>query len=149
MERKTGLITNRVAQLPVEVTDGKRHWSTYAKGAPKQRGVMNKTETAFLNEFILPLVAAEVVTWWEYELCSYALTVGKPKLDDKRRVHFLPDFHLLHHGYMHIYEVKGSGIIPEASLMRVKLLADKLPYHIFIATRRRQRDGGGWDIQEY
>lgn len=147
MARQTGLITNRVAQLPVQA--GKRHWSTYGKGAPKQRGVMNKTEAAFRDEFILPLVAAEVVTWWEYELCSYPLTLGKPTPDGKRRIHYTPDFHVLHHGYMHIYEVKGSGIIPEASLMRVKLLADKVPYHVFIATRRRVKAGGGWNIEEY
>ncbi len=147
MKTRPGLITNRTAQLPVQAA--KRHWSTFAKGAPKQRGVMNKTEAAFRDEFILPLVAAEVVTWWEYELCSYALTLGKPTPDDKRRIHYTPDFHLLHHSYMHIYEVKGTGITPEASLMRVKLLADKVPYHVFIATRRRQRDGGGFKIEEY
>ena len=46
-----GLITGRKAILPDAPTNAERepprHWSTYAKGARKERGVMNKTEQQF------------------------------------------------------------------------------------------------------
>lgn len=142
----TQLLTNRTAKLPVE--PGKRHWSTYAKGERKVRGEMNKTEIAFHNEFILGLVAAGLVTWWEYELCSYALSDPSPNANAKR-IHYVPDFHILYEGYMQVYEVKGTGIITEASLMRVKLLADLVPYRVFIATQQRKANGGGFKIEEY
>lgn len=141
----TGLITNRVAQLPVQAE--KRHWSTYAKGEAKVRGMMNKTEAAFRDEIILPMVAAGLVTWWDYEAWTFKLTEMTP--EGKPGIRYTPDFDVLHEGYFRVYEVKGSGPRRQDSLNRAKLLADKIPLRVFLATRRRQRDGGGFHIEEY
>ncbi len=125
-----------------------RHWSTYARGARKERGVMNRTETEFFSSYIAPrLVCKEFVESW-YETWTWRLTEKTP--DGKPGIRYTPDFVVLQSdGFLIAYEVKGTGIATRADLNRVKLAADKIPIPFYVATKQTKKNGGGFKIEQY
>ena len=140
------LISGVTAKIPADSPP--RHWTTYAKGARKQRGEMNQTEQKFRDEWIMPQVADESIAWWAYEAIQFKLTEKTP--GSKPGIRYTPDFVVMDHsGIFHIYEVKGTGPATRESLNRLKLLADKFPFRCFLATRQTKKDGGGFRIEEY
>jgi len=123
-------------------------WTTYAKGSRKQRhGVMNTTEERFFAEVILPRQAAgRVVQWW-FEAWSFRLTSATP--NGKPGIRYTPDFVcLLDDGSLVVFEVKG-GHAWQAGMNRTKLFADTFPMRVYVATVRRKKDGGGFQIEEF
>lgn len=127
---------------------GKRHWSTYAHGDRKVRGVMNKTEAEFFADYISPRrIAGEIIESW-YETWSWRLTEKTP--DGKPGIRYTPDFVvMLKSGQLVAYEVKGTGIATRADLNRVKLAAEKIPIRFFVAWKQTKKAGGGFKIEEY
>ena len=151
MSLPDGLITGRTAQIPDEPAPAKkpaRHWTHYARGRKKVRGEMNRTETQFLNEVIMPRVeTGEVVAWW-YETITFRLTDKTPS--GKPGTRYTPDFVVVLDTYELVcFEVKGSGIATTADLNRVKAASQKFPLRFYVATRRAKKDGGGFRIEEY
>ena len=126
----------------------KPHWSTYARGKRKVRGVMNKTEEEFFADHISPRrIAGEIVETW-YEIWSWRLTEKTP--DGKPGIRYTPDFVvMLKGGQLVAYEVKGTGIATRADLNRVKLAAHTIPIQFFVATKQTKKQGGGFKIEEY
>ena len=144
------LITGRKAifpDAPTNVEPG-RHRSTYARGARKERGVMNKTEQEFFASHISPRrISGDIVEHW-YEVWTWRLTEKTP--GGKPGIRYTPDFVvMLKGGLLEAYEVKGTGIATTADLNRVKLAADKLPIPFFVATKQTKKQGGGFKIEEY
>jgi hypothetical protein len=138
-----------------------KHWSSYARGEAKQRGVMNLTEGQFADLLDVQQAAGEVIQWW-YESITFKLTDtpadkradGVPigKLSDKTRLgtRYTPDFSVLLADYRMIhYEVKGTGIATTADLNRVKAAAEKYPFRFYVATKQTKAAGGGFKIEEF
>lgn len=142
------------------VKRAKHHWSAYATGERKQRGVMNATEQSFSELLDQQKAAGEVLVWW-YESITLKLsdTPGDKradgvagKLSDKKRIgtRYTPDFAVLLADYrMIFYEVKGSGISTTADLNRVKEAAEWFPFRFYVATKLPQKAGGGFEIEEF
>lgn len=142
------------------VRRAKHHWSAYATGERKQRGVMNATEKAFSELLDRQKAAGEVIAWW-YESIGLKLsdTPGDKRADgvagrlsDRQRhgTRYTPDFAVLLADYrMIFYEIKGSGIATTADLNRVKEAAEKFPFRFYVATKQTQKAGGGFEIEEF
>lgn len=137
-----------------------KHWSNYARGERKQRGVMNRTERQFSELLEMQKAAGEVVEWW-YEAMTFKLTDAPGEksddllageLSDKKRTgtRYTPDFSvMLADERMIHYEVKGTGIATTADLNRVKAAAEKYPFRFYVATKRTKKAGGGFEIEEF
>ena len=144
------LISGRKAILPEAETrkEPRPHWSTFARGARKERGVMNQTETEFFETHIEPLVLTGDIRYWAYEKWSWTLTEKTP--DGKPGIRYTADFvTMARDGFFTAYEVKGTGIATTADLNRVKLAAEKIPMPFFVATKQLKRDGGGFKVERY
>ncbi len=122
------------------------HWTTFARGVKKERGIPNKTECAFLVEYIQPMLdSGEAVHCW-YEAWSFKLTETTP--EGKPGIRYTPDFVVFFDsGNIDIYEVKGYAT--NEALNRVKMFADKYPFKIFVATKQTKKNGGKFLIEEY
>ena len=150
MSKESRLITGVTAKMPDEQPKPvARHWSSYARGVRKERGVMNKTEAEFLGEVIKPRIAAGEVREWWYEPSAWRLTDKTP--DGKPGIRYTPDFMVLLAGCYKVefYEIKGTGMATRADLNRVKLAAEKYPFRFFVATKQTKKRGGGFTIEEY
>lgn len=100
---------------------------------------MNRTEAAYALELEARRVAGELLEW-AYE--DTRLRLGSSAW-------FKPDFRVvLASGATEFHEIKGHW--REAARVRIKVAAEKFRHYRFIAlTRRRQKDGGGWNIEEF
>lgn len=104
----------------------------------KKRGVMNKTEAAYVAEVLnARYLNNEIENWW-YESFKLRLADG---------AWYTPDFAvLLHDGTWEMHEVKG--FVREAAMVRIKVAAEKYPLRFFMCFKKKKRDGGGWFIKE-
>lgn len=153
--RYDNLITNKGPKLPgfeeaeesAVRKDPKRHWTHYARGLKKQRGVMNATEKLFEAEVLQTRkLAGKVLQWW-YERVSFKLTEQTP--EGKPGIRYTPDFAVLLTTYeMVFFEIKG-GFATTKDINRLKLAADTLPFRFFLASKQPKKSGGGFRIEEY
>lgn len=141
------LITGQTAKMP-GVAAEKRHWSAYAKGTQKERGVRNKTEAEFEATYLQPLVYSGHILEIQYEVWSWRLTDKTP--DGKPGIRYTADFVVMYKcGFLVAYEVKGTGVATTADLNRVKLAAQVIPMRFYVATKLKKSDGGGFKVEQY
>jgi len=112
---------------------GKRH-------AP---GVMNKTEAAYAECLEALRLSDKTVVAWKFESIKFKLAENK--------CWYSPDFMVLYSdAVMEFVDVKGSGPINEASIVRIKCAAEQFPYFRFVMEQRMPaKHGGGWKRTEY
>jgi hypothetical protein len=97
-----------------------------------QRGVMNRTETAYAELLEARRRAGEVL-WFEFEAFTLRLA---------RRTHYRPDFPVLTPTGLQFHEVKG--FMRDDAWLKLKLAARAFPFQ-FIVVRRTK---GDWSFQE-
>lgn len=104
-------------------------------------GAMNKTEEAYGRLLRDRQLAGEVV-WYAFEAVNLRLADN---------TFYKPDFLVqLASGEVQVHEVKGGrAIFTEDARVKVKVAADKFPFQFIVAYPRSERDGGGWDIEEF
>ena len=111
------------------------HWTTYARGEPKRRGKMNKTEQAYAEGLTGRKMRGEIL-WFAYE--AFTLKLGETG------VRYTPDFAvMLPDGMIEFHEVKGRWTTE--ARMRIMLAADKFPFRFVAFTKVR----GGWEVEEF
>jgi hypothetical protein len=105
-------------------------------------GVMNKTETRFLDEWIKPLVLTGDVSWWAFEGI-------KLRLADN--TFFTADFAIMAgDGCIDLIDVKGAKhLITDDANVKVKVAAERFPFRFFFAwpmggTTRHTK---GWHLE--
>ena len=99
---------------------------------------MNKTETRYAQDLELRKRAGAIL-WYRFEGFTLKLAPG---------ARFTPDFAVLRlGGWLEFHEIKG--FFREAAKVRIKVAADLYPFK-FIAVRAvKQRDGGGWSVENF
>lgn len=114
-----------------------------SKGLVRERGKMNKTETAYAEE----LTSDPNVHQWWFEPFSVRLShpeKGQPAT-------YTPDFLvLMTDGRTYVDDVKAPGKFDDkASIVRLKCSAEQFSLWTWrIAKRRRKQDGGGFEVTE-
>lgn len=109
----------------------------YALGRLK-RGVMNKTEEAYARLLRDRQLAGEIA-WYEFEGV-------KLRLADS--TFYSPDFAvMLASGELQMHEVKGFWT--DDAKVKIKVAANKFPFHFIAAYPRKKSEGGGWIFQEF
>jgi len=103
----------------------------------KARG-MNKTEQAYAWELEARRQAGEIL-WWQFEGIRVRLADG---------AWYKPDFAVFSNGgVLSLHEIKGMW--REAARVRIKVAAELHPFMFLALRKRRERDGGGWDREEF
>jgi hypothetical protein len=97
-----------------------------------QRGVMNRTETAYAGLLEARRLAGDVL-WYEFEGMTLRLA---------RRTHYRPDFPVLTPTGLQFHEVKG--FMRDDAWLKLKMAARAFPFQ-FIVVRRTK---GEWSFQE-
>jgi len=121
----------------------KSHWSAHLRGRPKQRGEMNKLESAWAAELETRRLAGELL-WWRYEAATLKLTEKTP--GGKPGIRYTPDFLvMLPDGLLECHEVKGFAA--PVDLNRLKLAADIFPFRFLLV--RRGKKNSGWQTEEF
>ncbi len=103
-------------------------------------GEMNSTEKRFLDEVIVPRMAAgEIHAWW-FE--SMTLKIAE-------RTRYTPDFLVqLPDGSLECWEVKG-GFWQDDARVKIKVTARLFPFPLVAWIPKAKRDGGGWSREEF
>ena len=123
--------TSLTVRLPGLVTSPRP--APVASVTPRpQRGVMNRTETAYAELLEARRLAGEVL-WFEFEAFTLRLA---------RRTHYRPDFPVLTPTGLQFHEVKG--FMRDDAWLKLKLAARAFPFQ-FIVVRRTK---GDWLFQE-
>lgn len=108
--------------------------SCFGEKPVKQSRGMNKWESLFAEELERRRVVG-LITWYQFEAVRFRLA---------DRAYYKPDFAALaHNGELILFEVKGMW--REAARVRIKVASDRHPFRFVAVTKRRVRDGGGWD----
>ncbi len=107
-------------------------------------GQMNKLEAAYAEQ-LWALKLSEEIEWFGYELLTFTLTHSKPGVPGQR---YTPDFTVMRpDGMIELHEVKGFR--DEKNINKLKVAAEMFPFRFWLVTRRRKKDGGGWETKEY
>lgn len=140
---KAGAPTHDYSRPDREVKPQNVTTATRAKCKP--RG-MNKTETAYAAVLDASKAAGRVV-WWAFEGMRFRLAEGAWYTPDFA-VMVVDDSELEHGGplRLELHEVKGHW--REAARVRIKVAADRFPFPFKAVRKRRQRDGGGWHVED-
>jgi hypothetical protein len=106
---------------------------------PKGRDLMNATEQAYDELLEGKRLSGEIV-WHGFGCIRVRLADG---------AWYKPDFVVIPaYGKIEFHEVKGYW--REASRVRIKVAADRYQWARFVAVRKkRKRDGGGWQVEEF
>ncbi len=107
--------------------------------AALKRTRMNKTEAEWAAILEARKRAGEII-WYQFEGLRLRLANG---------AYFTPDFPVLtKEGQLEFQEVKGFW--REAAKLRIRVAASLYPFWKFYAIRKkRKKDGGEWDIEEF
>jgi hypothetical protein len=107
-----------------------------AAGIPeKRRGRMNKLETRYERDVLIPEKAAGEIADYKFEAVKLRLADG---------AYFCPDFTVWHKdGRTEFREVKGHW--REAARLRIKVAADLYPFYRFSAVRYVD----GWEGERF
>lgn len=106
-------------------------------GAKKSRG-MNGLETAFSYELEAQKQAGEIA-WWGFESLRFRLADG---------AWYKADFIVLYpSGELIVVETKGFW--RESARLRIKVAADRHPFKFVAMRKKKAKDGGGWDREEF
>lgn len=106
---------------------------------------MNKTEAAYA-QLLKARQAAGSVLWFEFEWASLRLA---------KSTHYRPDFAVLAVDYendnyvarLEFHEVKGFW--RDDARAKIKIAADKFPFHFLAVQKRKKAEGGGWAFEHF
>ena len=113
------------------------NWRQRARGLTNhRRGEMTKAEAMYDQELAV-MKAAGLIEWYAYESATFKLGV------DAR---YTPDFMvMLADGTLEAVDVKGGGMVQEASMVRIRAFALQFPIRMVIATLQKN---GGFERKE-
>jgi hypothetical protein len=101
-------------------------------------GMMNKTETLYALELELRKHAGDVV-WYKFEGMKFRLA---------NKSMYTPDFNvLLSSGQLECHEVKGFW--RDDARLKIKVAASMYPIKFIAVTKRTQKHGGGWSVEDF
>lgn len=101
-------------------------------------GKLNKTEILYALELEMRKHAGEI-TWYKFEGMKF-------RLADKSM--YTPDFNvLLSSGQLECHEVKGFW--RDDARLKIKVAASMYPIKFIAVTKRMQKHGGGWSVEEF
>ena len=134
------MVMSSISQAEYDALLAKRPakgWRQKARGLTNHvRGQMTKAEALYDQELTM-LKAAGAVEWYAYEAVRLRIGAG---------AFYCPDFDVMYSsGYLEYVDVKGSGPIQEASLVRIKAAAQQFPFRFVIA---QQQKNGGFERRE-
>lgn len=121
-------------------------WKTFAQGRTGRTppGQMNKLETAYAELLELRRRAGDI-EWYVYEGLTFRLTFSTPGRPGQT---YTPDFVvMLPGGRLELHELKGFR--DEKNINKIKVAASKYPFHFIMVSRRKKKDGGGWEVEEF
>lgn len=119
-----------------------------AKGRKAQRGVMNRTEARFAERLQARKLGGDLQAY-EFESVQFRIAhAGSSK--GAMPAWYTPDFMVIENDCTVTFiEVKGAGKDDNASIVRLKSVAERYPYFRFLLVKeRRKRDGGGFTEME-
>jgi hypothetical protein len=100
-------------------------------------GEMNKTEARYAEH--LERIKGTVISWYKFEAI-------KLRLADN--TFYSPDFAvMLLDGAMEMHEVKGFW--EDDARVKIKVAAALFPFRFLALKPRAQKNGGGWDVEEF
>jgi hypothetical protein len=103
-------------------------------------GQMNKSESAYAALLEARKRIGEVL-WYRFE--GVKLMLAK---NTSITVDF---FVMLASGELQAHDVKGSrAIMTDDAWAKLKIAAEQYPFRFFACFPKKEKDGGGWDIQE-
>ncbi len=116
---------------------GVKRWQALGRMA---KGEMNRTEAAYADRLNQLKQAGEVLDW-KFHPMRVRLACN---------TYYEVDFLVLHADHtLAIHETKG-GYTSEKGQLKIKLVAEVLPYFRMIkATKLPAKDGGGWKLEEF
>lgn len=126
-----------------KVVKGKTLMQVFAEEAetvkPKRRRGMNKLEAEYAAKLEADQRAGRI-KWFAFEAITLKLA------DDCR---YTPDFALLHlDGRLEFRETKGWW--RDDAKVKIRVAVRMFPWAKFVAIRkRRKKDGGGWEVEEF
>lgn len=130
-----GAATTKVAQP----SSGNR-FTRLSKGLVRERGKMNKTETAYAEWLKARVVTGEIVDWWFEPL---SLRLSHP--DQGQPARFSPDFMVLYPDGTTCFDDTKGKMTDFAAMVRIKAAAELYPLWRFrVATKVK----GGFDVVE-
>ena len=104
-------------------------------------GEMNKTESRYADLLQAKKLAGEIIDW-HFEAVTF-------KLADNLR--YTPDFCVLHiDGSFELIDCKGSGMIDDKSIVKIKAAAERFYWFNWtMAIERTKKNGGGFEVREF
>jgi hypothetical protein len=114
-------------------------WKNRGRGRVRRKpGVMNGLEARYAQH-LEGLKVLGQVEWYEFDSWTFKLA------DDCR---YTPDFAvMLVTGMIELHEVKGHW--EDDARVKIKVAASKFPFKFVGVTRKRKKDGGGWQFEEF
>ncbi len=115
-----------------------------SRGLVRERGKMNKSETAYRDRLSLLKLAGEIADYW-FEPMNLWLSHPPKGQPATFKVDFMV---LMADGTTYMDDVKG-GMVDPAAIVRLKCAAEHYPLWIFRKCEKlRKKDGGGFKITE-
>jgi hypothetical protein len=104
-------------------------------------GELNKTELAYQAHLEERKLAGEIL-WYKFEGMKFRLADN---------CFYLPDYAvLLSNGEMEMHEVKGAKAIFQCDAKaKIKIASEMYPFRFIAVFPIPNKNGGGWEIQEY
>lgn len=104
-------------------------------------GQMNKTEERYAAILQLRKLAGEIVDW-QFEAVKFQLA---------KLCTYSPDFMIFYpDGRIEFIDVKGSGIIDDKSIVKIKCAAEKFyAFDFVMEIEQAKKSGGGYKRVEY
>lgn len=121
------------------------HWTQHFKGrlGPRRSG-MNSTEKGYADH-LDELKAAGEIVWWRFEPFTLRVTAAAEE-GGKQAIRMTPDFAvMMADGTLVCDEVKGYA--GETGMLRLKAAAEAFPFVFRLVTKRRKKDGGGYQVE--
>lgn len=111
----------------------------FAKGRLKN-GEMNKTEAAYCKH-LEALKQQKKIAWYLFESI-------KLKLADL--TYLTVDFAvMMPDGMIQFHDVKGAKILfQDDAKVKMKVAAEKFPFEFYVVYPKKEKDGGGWNIEQ-
>jgi hypothetical protein len=104
----------------------------------RRPGEMNKTETEY-SALLDGQKLLGAVEWWMFEAIKFRLADN---------TFYSPDFVvMLAGGMIEVREVKGHW--EDDARVKIKVAAAMFPFQFVAVTKRRKRDGGGWQEERF
>lgn len=101
-------------------------------------GKMNKTETAYANHLEM-LKQAREICWYGFEAVTLRLA---------KNTRYTPDFAVIDKdGRLVFIEVKGFW--RDDARVKIKVANEMYPFRFVAVTKKRQKDGGGWNEERF